>query len=248
MLSMQEQLSARGSRTQKAKLKRELAEQLRRKDREALAALRSAIQRAALQRREAMAAAVAACRAARVQLKAKHAAARARAREELNRAIMAERQAARAKCTACKVEARRAGLSGVERARRELEAEREYQRQIRAADTRLRKRDVGRSSAKERRAESDDEVRRNLPAELVRVFDAVRSRMRGSARRSRTETFLQWAEENPGEVYAIQQAHADREVRELVKRERKLSGTVRKAGRYKRSPEALARDLEAVPF
>lgn len=53
-------------------------------------------------------------------------------------------------------------------------------------------------------AESDDEVRRNIPAELEPVFDRVRRQIKGSARRSRTEAFLEWAEANPDEVLAMQ--------------------------------------------
>jgi hypothetical protein len=65
---------------------------------------------------------------------------------------------------------------------------------------------VQRSTVRERKQEDDDSVRNNLPRELIPVFDKHRRSIKGSTRRSRTEEFLQWAEENPDEVIAIQQA------------------------------------------
>lgn len=68
------------------------------------------------------------------------------------------------------------------------------------------------ASRTEKRLESDDEVRRNIAADLVCVFDAIKRHIKADVRRSRTEAFLQWCEENPGEVIGYQQAHADRGV------------------------------------
>lgn len=65
--------------------------------------------------------------------------------------------------------------------------------------------------------QSDDAVRRNLPPDLVPVFDAIKGRIKGSPKRSRTETFLQWVEENPGEVVAMQDKRAERELRALLR-------------------------------
>lgn len=67
-------------------------------------------------------------------------------------------------------------------------------------------------TALEARLESDDEVRQNIGAALVCVFDAIKRHIKHDVRRSRTEAFLQWCEENPGEVIGYQQAHADRGV------------------------------------
>jgi hypothetical protein len=74
-----------------------------------------------------------------------------------------------------------------------------------------------RSVHRERLTESDDEVRANIPRGLVKVFDKVRRHIKGSDRKSRSEAFLQWAEENPGEVYAIQEREGEREVRRLLR-------------------------------
>jgi hypothetical protein len=55
-----------------------------------------------------------------------------------------------------------------------------------------------RDARRERQSESDDEVRRNLLAGMAKVFDKVKRHVKGSERKSRTEAFLEWAEENPG--------------------------------------------------
>lgn len=62
-----------------------------------------------------------------------------------------------------------------------------------------------------------------IPRGLVKVFDKVKRHIKGSHRRSRTESFLQWVEENPMEVYAIQEREAAREVRRLVRDESQTS-------------------------
>jgi hypothetical protein len=71
-------------------------------------------------------------------------------------------------------------------------------------------------SLAERRAESDDAVRRNLPPELVPVFDRVRRSIKAGSRRTRTEAFLEWAEEHPAEVLAIQAEHVGSDVERMV--------------------------------
>jgi hypothetical protein len=65
---------------------------------------------------------------------------------------------------------------------------------------------------------------------------------------AKAEQFLEWAEENPDELIAIQQAEADRALKELLREQRELDRTVRSAKRYKQSPEVLARLLAGVPF
>jgi hypothetical protein len=50
-----------------------------------------------------------------------------------------------------------------------------------------------------RRSESDDEVRANLPADLVPLLERVKRSIKAGPRQSRTEAFLEYAEEHPGE-------------------------------------------------
>jgi hypothetical protein len=145
-------------------------------------------------------------------------AARTERRESVDR-VRKQCRTARAKlrtmCGVRKDRAREAGDKAVGARRRELHEERHLEKLQRAADRR-HQRGV-RSVHRERAAESDDEVRGNIPRGLVKVFDKVRRQIKGSDRKSRTEAFLEWVEENPGEVYAIQEREADRELRRMIR-------------------------------
>ncbi|MFZ5894744.1 MAG: hypothetical protein ACOY0T_27015 [Myxococcota bacterium] len=138
--------------------------------------------------------------------------------EGVRRQCRTAREKLRTMCGTRKERARRAGDEAVGARRRELLEERHLEKLQRAADRR-HQRGV-RSVHRERASESDDEVRANIPRGLVRVFDKVKRHIKGSDRKSRTEAFLEWAEENPGEVYAIQERDAAREVQQMLKKQR----------------------------
>ncbi len=129
--------------------------------------------------------------------------------------------------------------------RKELAEAKKLQREINAAD---RRNVARRSTARERGQEDDAAVRGNLPPELRPVFDRVRRTIKATGKKTRTEAFLDWAEENPEEILAVQQEKADRELKELLKQQREQGRTVRDARRYKLPPDELAKLLEAVPF
>lgn len=222
------------------KLQKELAEHLREKDRAALGLLRAQIRQARVDRRHMLHVARTVCRATRAQLQVKQADDRARFREQQQ----LERIQERAACGAGKELAKKQGGALELDAKRTLKEERIFQRRIRTAG----KAPAPKATAHERAQEDDDAVRSNLPAELVPVFDKVKKSIKGSPRRTRTEAFLEWAEENPDEILAVQQAAADRDLKTLLKQQRELGKDVRKAGRYKQSPEALEKILAGVPF
>jgi hypothetical protein len=222
------------------KLQRELAEHLREKDRADLRVLRARIGAARLERGRMVAMARGQCRSAREALKLSQRSEREQLRD-LQRAARAE---GKTTCEAGKSRARETGLELERQAAQKLRTERNDQRLIRHAG----KAPKIRATARERAAEDDDAVRSNLPAELVPVFDRVRKQIKGSARRTRTEAFLEWAEENPDEIIAVQQADADKYLREMLKSQRELGRNVRKAERYKQSPEKLRELLAGVPF
>lgn len=96
-----------------------------------------------------------------------------------------------------------------------------------------------RTSRTERRQESDDEVRGNLEPDLVSVFDSVKRSIHGSPKKSRTEAFLEWAEENPDEVLTVRAELGDRafqrELREHLEQEKKIDRLLKRRGRIKRS-------------
>lgn len=226
---------------ERRKHQRELAEHLRQKDREALAALRTKIDAAKAERRQMVRAAREACRTALLSVRERQAAARRR----LTLEHQAEREHGRVACVTGKTEAKEHGHALEHTATRNLREERAFQRQIRRAG----KKPPERSTARERAQEDDDAVRNNLPPELVPVFEKHRRSFKGSPRRSRTEQFLEWAEENPDEVLAVQQAEADAALKELLSTERELARSSRRARRRKRQrPEQLADLLADVPF
>jgi hypothetical protein len=111
-------------------------------------------------------------------------------------------------------------------------------------------RKASRSSSKERREESADEVAHNLPPELVPVFRRVERSIHGGPRRSRTEAFLEWAEANPDDVHGIMYEQADRDVARLVAEHEACGARLAKAksGRGYRDPADVAAALVGVPF
>jgi hypothetical protein len=222
------------------KLKREITRDLQLKDRARLVNLKNEIARARAQKKLLRAEAVGHCRSARSALKERQRAERVSLRDEQKQA----KQAARDVCHRGKSEAKLAGEGVVRLAHDALRGERHDQRLIARADKPARLR----STSHERRQEDDDRVRSNLPAELLPVFERVKRRIKGSARRTRTEEFLEWAQENPDEVLQQQQKEADNYLKELLKAEKVQKGNVRKAGRYKGTEEQLRQRLADVPF
>lgn len=226
---------------ERRRLQAELAGYLREQDKAQLRLLRARINAARVERRRMVHGARLQCREARLAL---------RDRQKLERDDLVQRQRGervqeRAACSSGRSSARARGLAGEAAAAGELKEARTLQRHVRNAD---RRNVLERSTKRERAQEDDDRVRSNLPPELVPVFDRVARRIKGSAKRSRTEAFLEWAEENPDEIIAVQQAEADKALRAMLKEQREHGRAMRKAGRYKQSPEELRELLAAVPF
>lgn len=142
--------------------------------------------------------------------------------EGIRRQCRAAREKLRNMCGARIDRARDQGNEVVGKRRGELHDERHLEKLQRAAD-RPRQgafkkgKDHTDAVRRERQSESDDEVRQNVPPGMTRVFDKVKRHIKGSDRKSRTEAFLEWAEENPGEVYAIQEQDAAREIKRMVR-------------------------------
>jgi len=138
--------------------------------------------------------------------------------ERIRLQCRAARERLRMVCGARRERAHREGEEVIQARRREIQEERYLDKLYRprakaagGAPGRIR------NKRREREAESDDEVRRNLSPDLASVFNKVRRHIKGSEHRSRTEAFLEWAEENPDEIYAMQEQRAAREVERLVK-------------------------------
>jgi hypothetical protein len=98
-------------------------------------------------------------------------------------------------CGARRDRARRKGTEVVDARKRELHEERHLDKLQRTAGrppSAKGQKPIGRvrKASREREAESDDEVRRDIPSELVGVFNRVRRNIRGNDRKSRSEAFL----------------------------------------------------------
>ena len=231
---------------QLAQTRAEMERDLKRKDRVKLKTLRESIRSAKLSRRTKLREVGAQCREAR----RKNMERAKRARERLRDSIRRTRERARGLCTVSRGEAYATTLREIEKAVGALEEERSLQRQL-AAWTKPTSCALPRSTkARERRQESDCEVAANIDDPGLRVvWEQVKHKIKAGPRRTRTESFLEWAQEHSGEVYAIQEADAERALVELEREERRLSRDMKKAGRYRRrSPEELAGMLAAVPF
>lgn len=237
-----------GTKFSKRELKKELERDLATKAREALAKLKERIGAARARRRGTVSRAVQRCRAARLRVREHQKAERAHVRERLNAEFADERKKLRERCDARKAKIRALARPAEDAALREWDEERRYQRQIQRAEAAFRRKTAAaeRRSAKERRAESDDAVRANIPAELVRVFEKVKRGVRGSPHMSRTEAFLHWVEENPGEVLAIQDADAEKQFRKLLAEQARLERT--QARGLRGAVRRAETTLEAVPF
>lgn len=150
-----------------------------------------------------------------VELRARIAGARL-AKKQAIRQVQADcaraRVDARLSCQERAARARETGSIEVAERTAALKGERVYEGQIRRGD----KPRALRSTATERRQESDDEVRSNLKPEMVPVFNAVRRHIKGNTRKSRTEAFLEWCEENPEEMFALLTHETDRELSRLI--------------------------------
>jgi hypothetical protein len=232
---------------QRKRARRELEQERRERDKSKLKKLREHLRHAKKLKRHRLREVVIACKQARERLRARRHALRARYLAELAAAREQERLASRARCDGAKNKARAKIDDRLKRAAAALAAEHAHQAQQRVWS---RPSPLRTSSSSSRRAdslhESDSQVQHNLPADLVPVWRAVRARIKGSARRSRTEAFLEWVQEHRGEVRRILDKQIDKDVQELVRHEAELRARVVQPKHYKRMTD---RELLAdVPF
>jgi hypothetical protein len=231
---------------QRARARRELEQDRRRKDRESLRRLREHAKHARGLKRSRMREVMTACKQARVRLKTERQALRARYAAGLAAAEERNRLASRRNCDAKKQRARTHGEHRISRAAAALAAERAHQAHARIWSRPSRNTQPTAARRATAIQESDSGVESNLPEDLIRVWRAVRTRIKGSAYRTRTEAFLEWVAEHRGEVQRIVDQHIDREVAELVRHEAELRKRVASPHAYRRMTNAQL--LEDVPF
>lgn len=244
MLTLQTNLSKRAARSQAQQLAKARADWLRQKDRAELASLRQQVKDARKRRLEAMRQTVKMCRRERVRVREQVRALRQSVRDRINAEVAELRSRARNRCQGRKARINQAGGNVVSRSAAQLREERALQAQMRRLAADAHKKRARLSSAKERRQEDDDSVRSNLPPELVAVFDRVKKQIKGGPRTTRTEAFLEWAAENPGDVLEYQQHDADREVRRLVAEHQRVAGRLKKA--HYRPPDSEVEQLRRM--
>ena len=180
---------------------------------------------------------------------------RTQERERINREAKRMRQESTNRCKA-RIATIRAGSAKASEKQREIRRERAQQKRELAAAKQRERIDRARLTAAERRAESDDEVRHNLPAHLVPIFNKVRREIKGvPGRITRTEAFLHWAEENPDVVQEAEIERAERETAKLIREQKKAQREEQRARRLKAArlrkverAEVRRLEAEAVPF
>lgn len=230
----------------KKTLWRDINRDHRQKARAKIASLREQLREARRRRKVALRDAKERCRAERIAARERARAMRIRVLEELREALRAERAGARQTCSVRLGEAR-AIKDDIARSRAELLAEKQYQADLRRIDraNRQRRMEAPRATGIERRAESDDEVRGNLSPDLVPVFEQVKRSIKATPRMSRTEAFLQWAEEHPSEVILAMEDNVETLIRDLEHQQREARRELRRGPpRPRYTPEQLA----DVPF
>lgn len=105
-----------------------------------------------------------------------------------------------------------------EKSRRDVTEERLYRRQLRRAERGAKERHKEQKLRSKRveRGESDDEVRQNIPPELVPLFERVKRGIKASSYRSRTEAFLEYVAENPGEQMRALEEESEAKLERMI--------------------------------
>jgi len=193
----------------------------------------------AAERRRVLAKVAKGCASTRERIRAQTKAHRASERERINREIAELRDAARGACATRRARVRATVKGAAELARRERDERTRLARELAGLEQRKAKQIASaerRGAARERRRESDEDVIHNIDPGLVPVWRKVRKQIQGSPKRSRTEEFLHWVEENDAEIWAIREDEISTELDDL--------GAQEAAYYAQRAPMAAA----GVPF
>lgn len=130
---------------------------------------------------------------------------------------------------------------------RELERVQEGQHEAAAAHRVGQRMERDTRSRAERRQEEEDRARRELPAELLPVFEAQKAKLRSTDRASLAEVFLQWAHDHSAQVAEILYADEIAHLAALERDERALSREYRRWQKRGGKLSAALRDrLEAT--
>lgn len=204
----------------RAELMKEIRRAEREKQRAALSELKRELDAARIALRGQMGLARRRCIEERKRLRLRLKDRREKLLAELRLNAAAEKLSARQECDTGIAAARELKTQAQQR-RAVLDAEKKYRADLRRIEAGNRERvrqAKHRATSAERRAESDEAVRANLPPHLLALFQRVKGTIRGGPRMSRTEAFLKYAEEHPNEYLEAIEDRTDALVRELEAR------------------------------
>lgn len=230
------------TKAQRKQLDRERAQMVQREMRGTLADLRAKIRAAKTRRTELVRDARRRAKVGRVESRERIKLYRAARIAEIRAEVARMKQEAREYFTRTIAEARAEGMRGVELAELAYRERQSLKREMARAEAHGRKL---RTTHVERRQESDDEVRGNIPPEWLDLFERIKSRIRASGRKSRTEAFFEYVHDHPREVLEATQDASDAYVRQLEREQHRLAKAVRSRRPLKR---ASGDDLSDVPF
>jgi hypothetical protein len=229
--------TAKHIEAQKRRDRRERERVARKADRERLRQLRAHIRAAAVHARQRRREVILLCKRGRVHARQRAQELRAAACAALLASIDAERQKSRKACETQTIQARTKNVDSLARAHATFTAEAKHQRTMRVWSKPQRS-VVARARRADTIHESDSEVVANIPADLVPVWKAMRTKIKATPRRTRTEAFIEWAHDHPGEVLRIVDAQILKDVDALVAEEARLRREVAKPSTYSRSCDA----------
>lgn len=234
-------------------LARYRAQGLKENDRLAVSVLWTNLRAAQRERNVLIAHARAWCKEKRAEIREKIRAMREKALAELKARTDAEKAAAKALRDQRMAEA--SNKDEVERRHLEYASEVQYQASLRLSEQNNRKGRKAHPHAThiERKSESDDEVRTNIPHEMIALFERVRTKIKATPGMSRSEAMAQYAHDHPDELLESVQHEADAKVNRLVK---ELEQREREAARAEKGPKGIRKarerytpeELAAVPF
>jgi hypothetical protein len=230
---------------QRQALERDRRKYIKDQQRATLAELRAHLRMARAAHKGRVGQVRAACRADKHAVRERVVAMRKLARIELAARVRDERAGAVQACHIRHEQARQE----VSSPREKLAEERRYQAELRRIERLYSQklRETRRASRAERRSESDDEVRANLDPEYIGLWERVKGKIRGGDRKSRTEAFMQYAEEHPAELMEVLEDRTDVLVRELERQEREHAKLARARPRGSAAKVAAGAESE-VPF
>jgi hypothetical protein len=205
----------------KAERERRVNETAREQDRAAMGKRKAALEKAKKAKRKDMSEARTQCKLDRERTKDATRASYQRTVEKARAKRDEARSAARERCDVGKRAVNAQHDPEIQKAAKDLEEERKFQKGTRRIGAnnknRERERKRVRGSAIAKMQEANEEVEQNLPPELVPVWRSVRGRIKAGPRRSRLEAFQEYIHEHPEVVAEVQERQAAKRLAELEK-------------------------------